>query len=539
MSTSLFERSIPNEPQPSAPVVEDTAALEEPEVITRRGNGHRGKDRTLYSIDREAEVALLGALLNGANPTLVDPAAWTLQGAQAVHAAITHLYDGKPLDGRLVARAIGNELDRLQVDTGTGVVTGEHALVMLELKAPATSAAPRFAAIVADHHRRRLLAADITNATEALHQGDTNRVLEHLEHGLSTASTTATTSSSWKPVDLAGILAGDSPKQPPTMLHRTDGQALLYPGKVNAFNAESETAKTWLALWAAAEEIDNGNHVVFIDFEDRPETAVERLLLFTLEPHQIASHFHYVRPDDPLDIAAHLALDELLADTRASLAIIDGITEAMSMNGLSLLDNEDIARFYALLPRRIAATGAGVINIDHLPKDTSNRKGGIGGQHKRAGVDGVILKLEPVKPFGRGLHGVARLVVDKDRPGHVRSASVGGSFAGELHLDSTGGWAVLTVEAPSTPSEHGRKWDGPTECMATLTAFFDDHPREEFAKTSIPAKIRAISPTGYRDQTIYDSLERLVADRVLQARQGRSNSTLYAKFDDGLLDGVA
>ena len=52
------------------------------------------------------------------------------------------------------------------------------------------------------------------------------------------------------------------------------------------------------------------------------------------------------------------ASKQLLALTAtATLVILDGVTEAMTLHGYDLHSNADIAAFYHLLPRPIADTG--------------------------------------------------------------------------------------------------------------------------------------------------------------------------------------
>src|SRR4051794_11071824 len=55
--------------------------------------------------------------------------------------------------------------------------------------------------------------------------------------------------SSWEPVDLARILKEDAdPEPPPKMLARSDGECLLYAGKIHLFAGEPEGAKGWAAM---------------------------------------------------------------------------------------------------------------------------------------------------------------------------------------------------------------------------------------------------------------------------------------------------
>ena len=200
---------------------------------------------------------------------------------------------------------------------------------------------------------------------------------------------------SWAPVDLTSALQGDD-IEPPIYLARSDGLCMFYAGRVHALNGESETLKSWAALLGCKQAIDKGDNVLYIDFEDDARGIVTRLRALGLSAEEILEHFCYIRPDEPLrtrhDEGTVGAADLLavLESRRFALAVVDGVTEAMTTEGLELLSNADIATWMRRLPRRIARTGAAVAVIDHLPKDRTNQgRGGVGGQHKLSGLDGA------------------------------------------------------------------------------------------------------------------------------------------------------
>jgi len=116
----------------------------------------------------------------------------------------------------------------------------------------------------------------------------------------------------------------------------------------------------------------------------------------------------------------------------------DGVTEAMSLQGLELKDNADVAKFVVLLPRSLARMGGAVVLVDHVAKDRNGRgRFAIGAQHKLAGIDGAAYSIEVIRPFGRGMRGLSRLTVTKDRPGFVRPNAAYGKGAGPVHLHSS------------------------------------------------------------------------------------------------------
>jgi hypothetical protein len=96
----------------------------------------------------------------------------------------------------------------------------------------------------------------------------------------------------------------------------------------------------------------------------------------------------------------------------------------MTANGLALLDNQDIARFWSLLPQRIVQlTGAGVGLCDHVPKGA---KGDaimpLGGQHKVAVTTGSAFTARAVSALYKYPHphdGDIIMRCIKDRHGEV------------------------------------------------------------------------------------------------------------------------
>ncbi|GAA2370805.1 hypothetical protein Cme02nite_45070 [Catellatospora methionotrophica] len=207
--------------------------------------------------------------------------------------------------------------------------------------------------------------------TEPLDQG------AHRDHGTPQAQARRT----WRPVDLDDVLSGRYVAPRPTVGRRDDGVGLFYPGRVHSIASESEAGKTWFALIAAREEIE------------------------------------------ALTNAGDLA--EVLGDLKPTLAILDGVTEAMSMHGLELKDNTDVARFGKLLPRAIAEHGPAAVALDHVVKNAEGRgRYAIGGVHKLNGINGAAYVLENRTPFGIGRTGRSTVYVAKDRPGQLRKAAL-------------------------------------------------------------------------------------------------------------------
>ena len=222
-------------------------------------------------------------------------------------------------------------------------------------------------------------------------------------------------------MDLNPVLDGQYRPVEATVGLRADGQGMFYPGKQHTVSSESEAGKTWLVLSAAQDEMRAGNHVVYIDFEDDSGPITDRLKAISVPPELISSHFHYIRPEEPLTRDHLWDLGEAM-HCKPTLAVIDGVTEAMGLHGLDPNSNSDCAHFGRMLPRRLAELGAATVSLDHVTKaqDTRGRYS-IGGQHKLSGLNGAAYVMSARGPFGVGITGRSYIRIAKDRPGSCAS----------------------------------------------------------------------------------------------------------------------
>jgi hypothetical protein len=284
---------------------------------------------------------------------------------------------------------------------------------------------------------------------------------------------------SWRPVDLGPVLSGQWTPPTPGVGARTDNIAVFYPGKVHSVASESEAGKTWLLLAAAATELSAGNPVLYIDFEDDEGGVVGRLLALQVAPQLIAEKFHYLRPTAPVGAPANSDDLQRVLDIRPTLAVIDGITEAMTMHGLDPLSNRDIAAFGRTLPRRLAAAGCATVCLDHVTKAVDGRgRYAIGGVHKLNGIDGAAFLLEGREPFGIGLTGRSTVLISKDRPGQLRkhgqTRKDGLCDFGELVLTSHDAtYAEFEIRPPDVTPRGGEF--RPTRLMAKISDALTTH----------------------------------------------------------------
>lgn len=278
--------------------------------------------------------------------------------------------------------------------------------------------------------------------------------------------------SGWLPVDLEPALNGENPEPRPSILARSDGHPLIYKGKYHSLAAEPEAGKTRLMLHAGAEVLRSGGKVVWIDLETTETETVTGMLDMDVEPGVIRSGLYYFNPDVPLDELGWSQIEPFVKV--ADLAVIDGVTEVYSLQGLNSNDPTDTAKYHKMLPKRIRAYGAAVVEIDHVVKNRETRGNWQAGSgHKKAGVD-VGLMLTVIKPFGRGVSGSSKLSITKDRPGHLRPLAVNGNKdLAVVHYDSgTDGALAIRLE----PIGAGENTFRPTVLMERVSLAIEAQP---------------------------------------------------------------
>nr|WP_246314390.1 AAA family ATPase [Kineococcus aurantiacus] len=322
----------------------------------------------------------------------------------------------------------------------------------------------------------------------------------------------------------------------------------MYPGRVHSFHGEPESGKSLVAQAEAARVLTDGGRVLFVDFESDRGTVALRLLALGASVEAILERFHYVRPEGPPSLPhEQQAWTELLAQ-RFDLAVLDGVTEALSLAGIASKDNDAVTLWVRRVPRAIAhRTGAAVVVIDHVVKDSDSRgRYAIGGQAKLAALDGAAYVVDVVQPLGRGLRGVLSLRVAKDRPGAVRG------FAGKprrdrtaeaarVTVDSTGpdDRIVVTVDPPvaAAPADDdlggSRPWR-PTALMEKVSRLLEDS-RDPVVGSTVTAAVRG------KRTAVSAALDLLVAEqyvaRVMHGRAQRHHCLRpYRQTDDPLSD---
>jgi hypothetical protein len=342
---------------------------------------------------------------------------------------------------------------------------------------------------------------------------------------------TGSSAPSWAPTDLTEALTGDTSGVAPTLFRRTDGVCLLYPGMTHSVHGESESGKSLIVQAECVRIVNDGERVLYIDFESDEQSVVERLLQLGADTQAVADHFHYLHPEvSPTSSEAESAAWEAVLGTEYALAVIDGVTEALTLFGRKSLDNDDIAAWGREVPRKIAdRTGAAVVLIDHVVKNkTQQGRFAIGGQAKMAAITGAAYTVEILHPLGVGMRGVVGLRIAKDRPGQVRNLC--GVFrkgdrtqqAARVVIDSTGDQTTVTVEPwdTNTPQESTGGEFRPTHLMQRVSRVMENAP-EPMTKTA------AATAAGGKKEMVLLAFDILVQEGYLAAQGERRRYPLY------------
>lgn len=240
---------------------------------------------------------------------------------------------------------------------------------------------------------------------------------------------------SWfKPVDLTEYLDGTHTDVLPTVLRRTDGVAMFYPGVLNGIHGESGLGKGWVVLAAVLEVVRDGGHAIYVDLEDTPKSIASRLRTLGLTRDEIIEHVSYVRPTDPTSPDEIAGLKRLVMATNATLVVIDSLGEAFGLDGINENNDAEVTPWLRKVGRVLADTGACIVIVDHVTKAMENPLYAKGSARKRAQMGGSSFLVEALQPLTKGKGGKLRLTCAKDR----NTAHIRGQVSAEMVFSPSG-----------------------------------------------------------------------------------------------------
>lgn len=268
---------------------------------------------------------------------------------------------------------------------------------------------------------------------------------------------------------MSTVFSGNFTRPRASLGKRSDGISLLYPGREHVISAEPESAKTWLVCQIVADVLNDGGTVLYVDFEDDEGTIGTRVNWLGGRISDLCdqSRFRYLKPDTPSKWERYVQLlnfgtpEEPVGPT---LVVLDGTTEGYGLHGWDISDNADSPKWRRTYVKPAMRAGAATLATDHVTKNKENRGGyAIGAQHKKAGLNGVLFEMQVQEPFGIGLRGKSKLLINKDRNGDLRQHGVTEGKAthfGDLVLDATDGEDAIPKMWLFPPQAEGGEEDG-------------------------------------------------------------------------------
>ena len=318
------------------------------------------------------------------------------------------------------------------------------------------------------------------------------------------------------PLDVAALMSGgEIEREFPTMLQRSDGKHLIYPGRLHSIYGEPGHGKTWVSLALVRERLEKGETVVYLDYDedDGGKSMALRLLSLGVNPAVVGTHLRYLNPQGlGRQQLSWVKLKRQIKEWKPSLVIVDTMAPALVELGLNEKDNAEVGAWYAharWLLRGLNPQAALVI-IDHVTKSGEGRGRWARGAGDKLGRLHAAYAVESTVPFSRTNPGFIRLVIAKDRGGEVgREGEAAAVIKFTPHNEGT--QLDIVIDVPES---------------ADISSLAAQH--ENRKKTMTERMIVALKSTG--TAMTYNELK-----RVIRATGPEGNDVLDEAIDSGLL----
>ena len=225
--------------------------------------------------------------------------------------------------------------------------------------------------------------------------------------------------------DISHLWEGEIEVAEPTVGEIGCGKHLFYDSEVNEIHGEAGIAKTWIVLEVMLQEMQKGNHVVYLDPESTAKKIVGRLRSLGAKTPEL---FHY-KSTSFEEEATWIRYKQKVEDLGVTVACLDGLVNFIAMRGSSEDDNAEAVKTLQTIARPLAQGGAAVIVIDHTAKNKMT-KGARGAGAKRGFYKGASYHVKSKDAFSKAKSGYATLTVDKDNEGSVGAV---GDVVAEFH----------------------------------------------------------------------------------------------------------
>lgn len=319
----------------------------------------------------------------------------------------------------------------------------------------------------------------------------------------------------WLP-DLGDLLDSGLEQEQPQLMERTDGARLLYSGRMHTIQGLPSAGKSWAALHACAEVLEVGGGVVYVDYEDSPAGITSRLVGLGTDPATVRSgQFRYAKPEAGFGMQTQAIFRRLCEELVPDLVVIDGVAEAMALDGLDENSNSDFLVWTERCPRWLVRNfGPAVLMLDHTSKSKDAQQEGRharGAGAKLGAIDGAVYTAKAVRPFSRERAGSTKLVIAKDRPGGVGAV---GEVAAFMTVDpkARGEKVEIRMEADASAISSDDTWK-PTVLMRMVSDELEQSA-EPLTRRSLEALVKSDKP-----KLVREAITRLVTEGWAQERQ--------------------
>jgi hypothetical protein len=322
---------------------------------------------------------------------------------------------------------------------------------------------------------------------------------------------------SWAGIDLRNVSAAEVVI--PTLLTRTDGEALIPPASIVGLIGESGAGKSTVARKIVREVVRSRQTAAIFDFETRAQAYRVTLEEAGMDESDLKQIVYYA-PEGEFHEEARAQMFASIGTP--SVIVVDAFTEALRtvIPGASSNSQDDVAEFVAKFLRQLRDhTGAAVVVIDHPTKSRENASlFASGSQHKRAAMD-IALVLESESGFARGRPGTGLLKVAKDRLGNLGAIANDSNVCAMVNFDAhESGSLTVSLDPPTDALGAFR----PTVLMQRASAVIEAEPGI--------AKREAVSRVQGNDRHTLAAIERLVAERFVRIEMdGRAHRLTSVK----------
>jgi len=212
-------------------------------------------------------------------------------------------------------------------------------------------------------------------------------------------------------------LAETSRRGVPAPVLLCDG--LLYEGGLHSIAGAPDCGKTTLALFWAVKLLREGKPVIFLDEEGGEDIVVEKMTALGVS-HDELEFMTYVpfpgRSWDDDDIGELMSFSK---EIKPAMMLIDSSAAFLARAGLDENSAPAVTNWWSRVLTPVARDiGAAVLVIDHDTKSSEASRYARGSGAKLAALD-VQIKVEMVTPFTRQQDGDLKVIISKDRRGHL------------------------------------------------------------------------------------------------------------------------